>query len=68
LRHWQEHRTLEEAAAIVKLATKDVYQVVNRTPALNHELLKVFEGYFSHCPPLSVKNIWERVHSKNLLF
>ena len=40
------HHTLEEAPAIVKFATKDVYQVVNAAPALRHEPLKVFEGYF----------------------
>jgi hypothetical protein len=63
------HHALEEAPAIVKLATKDVDQVVNGTPALSHQLLKFFEGYFSHCPPLSVKNIWEGWNiSKNLLF
>jgi hypothetical protein len=59
LRHWARHHPLKEAAAIVKLATKDVDQIVNGTPALEHQLLKFFEGYFSHCPPLVVKNIWE---------
>jgi hypothetical protein len=34
LRHWQDSHTLEEAPAIVKLAAKDVYQIVNGTPAL----------------------------------
>jgi len=42
------HHTFEEASAIVKLAVKDVHQVVNAAPPL--ELLKFFEGYFSHLP------------------
>jgi hypothetical protein len=38
------HHTLEEAAAIVQLAAKDVYEVVNSTPTFDHEPLKVSEG------------------------
>ena len=40
--------TLEDAPAIVKLAAKYVYQVVNGTPALGHQLLKILEGNLSH--------------------
>jgi hypothetical protein len=48
LRPLARHHTLKEAAAIVKFAAKDVYQVVNAAHALSHQLLKVPEGSFSH--------------------
>jgi hypothetical protein len=39
--------------AIVELAAEDVDQVINGTSALEHQLLKFFESYFSHCLPVS---------------
>src|SRR5262249_53044008 len=39
---------LEKTAAIVQLAAKNVHDVVNAAPALVHQLLKIFEGYFCH--------------------
>jgi len=42
------HHPLEEVAAIVQLAAKDIYQVINGTLAPGHQLLEVFESNFSH--------------------
>src|SRR5262249_58639066 len=54
------HDTLKKAAAVivgtpraiagqVQLATEDVYQVVNRTLALEHQLLKIPKCNFACC-------------------
>lgn len=49
------HHTFEEAPAIIKLAAEKIHQIVNRAPALEHQLLKVFECYFlvRHLPSWS---------------
>jgi len=54
LRPLARHHPLKEAAAIVKLAAKDIYQVINGTLAPDHQLLEVFESNFSvsHLAPL----------------